>query len=101
MSAPSLPSLVVSHWQPQWGPSVLGSVAAGIYLSATLRLGAGWPARRTISFLGGILCVLVALDSGIGGFDDRLLSAHMVQHMLLLLLAPLLLMAGQPLLLAL
>jgi cytochrome c oxidase assembly factor CtaG len=45
--------------------------------------------------------VLVALQSGIDGFDDRLLSVHMVQHLVLLELAPLLLVAGRPTLLAL
>jgi putative membrane protein len=44
--------------------------------------------------------VLIALQSGIDGFDDLLLSVHMVQH-LLLLLAPLLLLAGRPVILAL
>ena len=32
--------------------------------------------------------VLVALESGIDAFDDRLLRVHMVQHMLLLMVAP-------------
>jgi cytochrome c oxidase assembly factor CtaG len=51
--------------------------------------------------MAGIGCVLVALQSGIDAYGDRLLSVHMVQHMMLLLVAPVLLLAGQPVLLAL
>ena len=49
----------------------------------------------------GSRCVLVALQSGIDAYDDRLLSVHMVQHMLLLLVAPPLLLGGRPVMLAL
>ena len=45
--------------------------------------------------------MLVALQSGLNGFDDRLLSVHMEQHMVLLMLAPLLLLGGRPVILAL
>ncbi len=40
--------------------------------------------------------MLIALQSGIDAFDDRRLSDHMVQHLLLLELAPLLLLGGRP-----
>ncbi len=62
---------------------------------------AAWPLRRTLCFLGGIGCALVALQSGIDAYDDQLLSVHMVQHMLLLMVVPALLLGGQPVLLAL
>jgi putative membrane protein len=101
MSAPSLPSLVVSHWEAAWTLDVSCAAAAAIYLWGRRRVRGHWPASRTISFLGAIACLVVALQSGIGSFDDRLLSAHMVQHMLLLLVAPLLLTAGRPVILAL
>ncbi|HUO69051.1 MAG TPA: cytochrome c oxidase assembly protein, partial [Gammaproteobacteria bacterium] len=101
MSEPSLPQLVVSHWQPSAVPMLAGAGAALLYLLASSRLRARWPARRTVSFLAGVASVLVALDSGINSYDDRLLSIHMVQHLILLLIAPLLLLCGQPLLLAL
>jgi putative copper resistance protein D len=45
--------------------------------------------------------VILALQSGIDAYDDRMLSVHMVQHMLLLLIAPPLLLGGRPLILAL
>jgi cytochrome c oxidase assembly factor CtaG len=55
-----------------------------------------WPVRRTVAFLAGLACVLVALQSGLDAYDARLLSDHMVQHLLLLQLAPLLLLVGRP-----
>jgi putative copper resistance protein D len=99
--APSLPSLLVSHWHPSGAPDLTAAVSAMLYVGATARVRARWPLRRTAAFLAGLACVLVATDSGIGAYDDQLLSIHMVQHMLLLLVAPLLLLAGRPLILAL
>ena len=49
----------------------------------------------------GSACVLVALQSGLDAYDDRLLSVHMVQHLLLLMVAPPLLLGGRPVILAL
>jgi putative membrane protein len=95
VSAPALPTLVWQHWQPSWDIDALGALAALAYLGAAARA-AHWPRRRSAAFLGGVACGLVALQSGIGAYDDRMLSDHMLQHLLLLELAPLLLLAGHP-----
>ena len=100
MSAPGLPSLLVSHWHPAAGPTVAAIGAAAAYLLATRRV-RGWPAGRAACFLGGLAAVTAALGSGIDAYDDRLLAVHMAQHMLLLLVAPLLLLAGRPVILGL
>ena len=72
------------------------SLAARSTLSGAPRVaGAGRGAGPPRSSPGSP-CVLVALQSGIDAYDDRLLSVHMVQHLLLLLLAPLLLLGGRP-----
>jgi cytochrome c oxidase assembly factor CtaG len=71
--------------------------------------GAGWrryrrrlPARftgsRPAAFLGGLACLAIAIASPLDQAADRLLSAHMVQHILLLTAAPALLLLGEPLL---
>lgn len=101
MSAPSLPSLLVSHWA--LAPTVVAPAIGfgALYAASAHRIQAPWPARRTASFLAGIGCVVIALQSGIGAYDDRLLSIHMVQHMLLLVVAPPLLLAGRPVILTL
>src|SRR6185437_13457810 len=75
--------------------------AALLYLCGVARIRTAWPTRRTAAFVAGLACILIALDSGIDAYDERLLSVHMVQHMLLLLVAPLLLLSGRPVILAL
>jgi putative copper resistance protein D len=54
------------------------------------------PRRRSVSWTLGVLAVLVALDSGIERYDTTLFSVHMVQHLLLTLVAPLLLLYAGP-----
>ena len=111
--APTIPQLIFSHWEiaepsgDALGPLLGAAVYAGLYLWGVARVGAAgsrrsagaqraWPRSRTCAFMAGILVVLVALESGIDAYDDRLLSVHMAQHLLLLLVAPGLLLAGQP-----
>lgn len=101
MSAPSLPSLLLSHWQPSAAPLVAAAAGAVAYLLAVHRTRGQWSRWRTLSFLAGLAFVVVALESGADAFDDRLLAVHMVQHMLLLLVAPLLLLGGRPVIVAL
>jgi putative membrane protein len=55
---------------------------------------------RTLSFLAGLGVLLIALESPIDTFADDRLSIHMVQHVLLTLVAPPLLLFGRPLTLA-
>jgi cytochrome c oxidase assembly factor CtaG len=92
-------SLFFTHWHGAASLDAQLSLVAVIYLVATTRT--RWPVRRTLSFLSGLTCVLVALQSGLDTLDDQLLSVHMAQHLLLLMVAPLLLLGGQPVLLAL
>ncbi len=101
MSAPALPSLLVGEWQPSAVPVLAAGAAAVAYLAAAVRVRGGWPHHRTLAFVGGLGTVVVALCSGVERFDDRLLTAHMVQHLLLMLIAPALLRLGRPLELAL
>ncbi len=55
-----------------------------------------WPLRRTIPFLLGLLVINLATQSGIGTYDDTLFWDHMIQHLMLIMIAPPLLVAGQP-----
>jgi putative membrane protein len=99
VSAPLL-TLLWTDWQPAWGLDALALLAAAAYLAAT-RCVSRWPAPRTAAFLAGVVAGVVALQSGIGTFDTTRLSVHMIQHLLLIEIAPLMLLAGRPVLLAL
>ncbi len=92
---------IFSRWQ--FAPVVTGFVvvAAGLYLWGALRVrrrhpARPWPLYRTALFLGGLAVVVIATQSGIGSYDDVLFYDHMVQHLLLLMVAPPLLVVGQP-----
>jgi putative copper resistance protein D len=54
------------------------------------------PRRRTAAFLGGLLTIAIALMSGIERYDTVLFSVHMVQHLLLALVAAPLLAFSAP-----
>src|SRR5436305_253390 len=54
------------------------------------------PFRRTAAFLLGLGAIEVALQSPIEHYDTTLFSLHMVQHILLTLVAPPLIAAGAP-----
>ncbi len=54
------------------------------------------PGMRRWSFLAGLAVILIALQSGIERYDTTLFSIHMVQHILLALVAPPLLALGAP-----
>ncbi|HEY3728860.1 MAG TPA: cytochrome c oxidase assembly protein [Solirubrobacteraceae bacterium] len=96
MSVPAIPTLLWHHWQPVWSLDALAILVSLLYVIGARRVRQRWPRARTAAFQAGVACVLVALQSGWAAFDDRLLSDHMVQHLLLLELAPLLLLAGRP-----
>jgi putative copper resistance protein D len=77
----------------------------GLYLlgvGALRRRGDRWPLGRTVAFVGvGMGTFAVATMSGMAAYDTVLLSAHMVQHMLLSMVVPLALALGAPVTLAL
>ena len=54
------------------------------------------PRRRTVAFLAGLAAIAVALLSGIDAYDTTLFSVHMVQHLLLTLVAAPLIALGAP-----
>jgi putative membrane protein len=54
------------------------------------------PRRRTVAFLAGLGVIAVALMSGIDAYDTSLFSIHMVQHLLLTLVAAPLIALGAP-----
>lgn len=97
---PTLARLLGS-WSVDPGLIALLAVAAGLYCLGMSRCRRRWPVWRAASFLTGLAVLSVTLLSGIDGYADELLSVHMVQHLLLVLVAPALLLGGAPVRLAL
>ena len=52
--------------------------------------------RRSVAFWGGVLTLVLALNSPVDSESGRLFWVHMVQHVLLLTVAPPLLVLGRP-----
>lgn len=83
-------------------PGVLAGlvISAIIYTRGWIRLQSQAPRRfptwRLMSFLGGLATLAFALFSPLDAFANFLLSVHMVQHMLLIMVAPPLLLLGYP-----
>lgn len=77
---------------------------AVLYLLGVRRLlarGDAWPVGRTIAWLLGCATVLIATSSGFGRYAPAMFSVHMETHMMLSMLAPVLLVLGGPVTLAL
>ncbi|HEV2887305.1 MAG TPA: cytochrome c oxidase assembly protein [Jatrophihabitans sp.] len=91
--------------EPDWWLLVPLLVVAGLYLWGVWRLrvrGDHWPLGRTVAFLlGGIGVIAFAAMSGLGTYDTTMFSLHMIQHMLLAMVAPIFLALGAPVTLAL
>jgi putative membrane protein len=58
-----------------------------------LNVTSGW---RAFSFLAGLILIWVAIASPIAALDHELLTIHMLQHLLLMTLAPPLIWLGEP-----
>ncbi len=76
-------------------------LTASIYVRGWLRLHLRDPLRWQVgtlaAFLGGLAAIYLALASPIEPFSSLLLQVHMLQHLLLMMVAPPLLWLGMPL----
>jgi cytochrome c oxidase assembly factor CtaG len=92
----------LTRWQ--LGPFALCVLAALVaigawYLRADWRLasrGRAWSRWRTLSFLLGLVAVDLAVQSPVATFTGSYFEAHVVQHLLLMIIAPPLLALGAP-----
>lgn len=86
-------------------PVVAGLFGIGlVYANATRRLkrlGAAFPRSRERCFLAGLVVVFLALDGPMDGGASALLSVHMLQHIVLTMVAAPLIVLGAPVTLAL
>lgn len=88
-------------WTAPPGPLAALALAGVVYLRGWRALRARRPERipawRAAAFAAGLAALAVALASPLDVLAARSLTAHMAQHLLLLVVAPPLLLAGAPL----
>ena len=94
----------MSTWPADAVPWVVALWAGLGYAVAWRQVNARHPQSRISTFrlvawLGGVVAILAALASPLDGLADELLTAHMVQHLLLTMVAPPLMAIGAPVLL--
>lgn len=91
-----------TSWGGEPGVIVAIAVAAAAYASGVRALwrragvGRGVPRWRVTAFSAGLATIAIALLSPLDALGETLFSAHMVQHLLLMMLAPPLLVLGMP-----
>lgn len=101
---PDLTRLIAVHLQPVPVVPAIALMMLISYLVAVLALrrrGDRWPAARLIWWSAGVLTILAVTATGFEGYGMELFSIHMVQHMVLSMLAPVFLTLGAPITLAL
>lgn len=103
--APISVSRVFSETAVVWWLAALLLAVVVLYVAGVRRLrrrGDAWTPWRTVSFLGpGVGLIAYASMGGPAYYDDTVFSVHMVQHMLLMMVAPIFLALGAPVTLAL
>jgi putative membrane protein len=80
------------------------AIAFVLYAAGVIRMvlrGDAWPVLRSLSFALGLLILFGATCSGLAQYGMYLFSSHMLQHMTLSMVAPIFLLLGAPITLAL
>lgn len=90
---------LIADWHPPLTITVGCLLALAIYLPGLYRLRRsrpGFPLWRAWSFAGGLAVLWLALASPLEELADTVLTAHMIEHLLLMAAVPPLLLAGWP-----
>lgn len=80
---------------------VLALVLYGLAAARLWRRGDSWPVTRCIAFAVGVLTVALVMCTALNDYGMVLFSVHMIQHMVISMLSPILLLLGAPVTLAL
>jgi len=104
LAGPPTPARLLFDWRFDLVFGTAAILFAAVYVAGVRRLrrrGDRWPAGRVVAWLLGCLMLLLATSSGIGRYMPAMFSMHMIAHMLLSMLVPVLLVLGAPMTLAL
>jgi putative copper resistance protein D len=92
----------------QWSPDAFFLVAClaglALYGWGVVRLrrrGDAWPVTRTVSYVAGVLTIALVMCTKLNDYGMVMFSVHMVQHMVISMLSPILILLGAPVTLAL
>jgi cytochrome c oxidase assembly factor CtaG len=93
--------IALTTWEPDPLPWLMGVVAASWYLLAARRVNRAnprvpVPRWRIAAWLAGVAAIVIALASALDVYAGDLLTVHMVQHLVLTMVAPPLLALGAP-----
>ena len=106
--APLPPPLTVERLFTLWNFDLVWLLvcAFGIffYIAGVLRLrarGDKWPVLRAVSWVAGMLLLFYITNGGVNVYEKYLFSTHMLAHMTLGMMVPVLLVPGAPITLAL
>ncbi|MYS41767.1 cytochrome c oxidase assembly protein, partial [Streptomyces sp. SID5998] len=80
---------------------LLGLALYGWGVVRLRRRGDSWPVGRTVAYVVGVLTVLLTMCTGLNDYGMVMFSVHMVQHMVISMLSPILILLGAPVTLAL
>jgi putative copper resistance protein D len=105
---PAPPPLTLQRYFTTFYPETLwlavAAVALGLYAAGVVRLRRrhdGWPLQRVAFWMAGCAALVFVTSGGPAVYGRMQFSAHMVQHMSLMVAVPLLLVFGAPVTLAL
>ncbi|WUS95788.1 cytochrome c oxidase assembly protein [Streptomyces sp. NBC_00708] len=80
---------------------VLAVLLYGYGVLRLRRRGDAWPVGRTVLFVVGVLTIALVMCTRLNDYGMVMFSVHMVQHMVISMLSPILLLLGAPVTLAL
>ncbi|WP_285037505.1 cytochrome c oxidase assembly protein [Plantibacter sp. ME-Dv--P-095] len=97
------PELTFARYFTEWNIDLLWLLACAFgiffYIAGVVRLhrrGDSWPVLRTVSWVLGLLVLFYLTCGGINVYQPYLFSVHMLGHMGLTMLVPVLLVPGAP-----
>ncbi len=100
---PLPPELTPIGWITTWDIDLLwlsvAVISIALYLYGVIRLrsrGDSWSIARTVSWVAGMLVLLYVTNGAPNAYQEFLFSMHMVGHMMLSMLVPVLLVPGAP-----
>ncbi len=105
---PLPPELTFARFFTEWRFDVIWVLVIGFlaffYLAGVWRLrkrGDSWPIHRTLLWMAGLALLFYVTNGGVNAYEKYLFSVHMLAHMLLGMMIPVLLVPGAPVTLAL